>query len=161
MNRFRIPVAGLALVALGGLLSACGTATGTAGTLPRSGASATGSQPATSPAPRKAPSGTPSAPVTGKSISVRLDGGFSPSSVTLAVGQRFELTVSDSVKAGGLDCDSAGGLLRVSCPGGGVYVFTAERQGSTVVSTTVRPNCSGHSLCPQWIALPRLKIIIT
>ena len=104
-------------------------------------------------------------------IVVRLSTGFSPSSLQLAVGQQFELEVSDSVVATGPGIPStcpggasSGGpvpMLFAECVSSGSYLFTAEQPGSAVLSATVRPRCAPGIMCPLWIAEPNLAIIIT
>jgi hypothetical protein len=127
------------------------------------------------PAPR-APAPPPPAPSPPVAVPpfimvVRLSADFSPSTLRLAVGQRFELVVSNSVEATGPAIPAAcsgsppsggpGALLSAQCVGNGSYLFTAEQPGSIVLSATVRPRCALGLMCPQWIAEPNLSITIT
>ena len=138
-SRIQLAIAALAALALGGALSACGSA-GSA-------------------------SGDPAPAVT----VVRLGAAFSPSSQRVSVGQQFLIMVSKSVLARGLEpaagCGSgaaqpaAGGLLSVRCASGG-YLYTAEHPGSATISATVGPRCSPGEMCPQWMSAPRLQVTI-
>jgi hypothetical protein len=140
-------------------LSACGSAT----TGP---ASAGPSAPAPSaPAPSR-PAAAP--PII---VAVSLGTTFSPDSLTLAAGQKFQVIVRTSVLPAGADfpqrCASgvaypvAGGLLSVTCPADGGYLFTAEHPGTTTLTATVRPRCSPGEMCPQWITEAALQITIS
>jgi hypothetical protein len=120
------------------------------------------------------PSAGASSPPTGQPpivLVVRLGPAFSPSTLHLAVGQKFQLEVSKSVQAAvaGLPehCASgsvthiAGGMLSAQCSTASSFLYTAERSGSTVLTAAVRPRCSPGTMCPQWVTAPRLKITIT
>lgn len=152
-------------------LSACGSAT------PAStpAASPAASSPAASPAPSSsapaaghAPSPPLGAPII---IAVHLGTAFTPDTLSLAAGLKFQVIVSPTVAPSGLSFPAhcaAGttyavndGLLSVTCPAGGGYLFTAERAGTTVLSATVRPRCSPGQMCPQWITDAALKLTIT
>ena len=153
-SRTQFVFAALAALALGGALSACGSAGGVAG-------------PPSSPGPS-----SPSPPVAAPPdiTVVRLGASFSPSSLRISVGQQFLITVSKTVQARGLEtaagCASgaarpaAGGLLSVRCALGG-YLYTAEHPGTATISATVGPRCSPGEMCPQWISEPKLQIRIT
>lgn len=102
---------------------------------------------------------------------VRLGVGFSPGTLRLAVGQKFQLEVSETVQANvegmpshcaaGSVTDIASGMLSAQCSTASSYLYTAERSGSVVLTAAVRPRCSPRTECPQWVATPRLKITIT
>lgn len=104
-------------------------------------------------------------------IAVRLGSAFTPDTLTLAVGMKFQVIVSPSVVPGGVSFPAhcaAGtayavnnGMLSVTCAAGGGYLFTAERAGTTVLAATVRPRCAPGQMCPQWIADAMLKLTIT
>ena len=102
---------------------------------------------------------------------VSLTARFSPSSVRLRAGQQFLVVVSPGVKANGIPwpgaCPAgtvgpvAGGLLTARCEGGGRYLYTAQRPGSTIVSATVGPHCAPGQMCPTWMAAARLTVTIS
>ena len=188
MRTISIVVAALAVLALGGVLSACGGPGGNAArkhlaAVTSSAPAPVTSSPVTSPPVRSSPapsfpgrssppSASPSPPVAvlPHVAVVRLGAGFSPGSLRLSVGQQFLLTVSPSVQARGLaapgQCASGaawttgGGLLSVRCASGG-YLYTAEHPGSATISATVGPRCSPGQMCPQWLTEPRLQVTIT
>lgn len=120
------------------------------------------------------PSAHASSPPTAHSpviLVVRLGAGFSPGTLHLGVGQKFQLEVSKTVRAtiAGLPAHctpgsvthTADGMLSARCSTAGSYSYTAERSGSVVVTATVRPRCSPGAACPQWVTAPKLKITIT
>jgi hypothetical protein len=121
--------------------------------------------------PAAAPPPSPPVAVPPIILVVRLSTDFSPDTLRLAVGQQFELIVSDSVDAtgpgipstcpGGTPGEEPGAALFAQCVGNGSYLFTAEQPGSIVLSATVRPRCAPGVMCPQWIAEPNLAITIT
>ena len=187
-SRTQFVIAALAVLALGGALSACGSAGGISGR-PKNAAGGDPSAPvASSPSPSppgrsspppSAPShpsspgtSSPSPPVAAPPdiTVVRLGSAFSPSSLRVSVGQQFLITVSKTVQARGLEpaagCASgsarpaAGGLLSVRCASGG-YLYTAEHPGTATISATVGPRCSPGEMCPQWMSEPRLQLTIT
>jgi hypothetical protein len=104
-------------------------------------------------------------------MAVRLGTTFTPNTLTLAAGMKFQVIVSPSVVPSGLSFPAHcapgtayavnDGMLSVTCPSGGGYLFTAERAGTTVVSATVRPRCSPGEMCPQWITAAALRLTIT
>lgn len=150
----------VAVLALVGVLSACGTAGGNAAASHHATASS-----AASSSPRH-PASPPAAAPPYIAV-VRLGANFSPGHLQLSTGQQFLLTVSSSVRAKGLDvpagCASgsaAGGLLSVRCTSGG-YLYTAEHPGTATISATVRPYCKPGQMCPQWLTEPHLQITIT
>jgi hypothetical protein len=152
-----------AALATAAALSACGTATTPAKTSP----------PATSSPPAASASAAPSTPgeVAPMIIAIRLDESFSPDTVSLAAGQKFQVIVDPSVDVSGTSfpsgCSSQtaaavnNGMLTVSCPSASSYLFTTEHAGSTVLSVSVRPHCGAGEACPQWIKLASLTITIT
>jgi hypothetical protein len=154
MRTVSIAGTALAVLALGGALSACDSPGGNA---------AGGHLAATS---------SPSSPVAVPPdiTVVRLSLGFSPGGLRLSVGQQFLLIVSASVRVRGLDaaagCGSltsgtaVGGLLSVRCAQGG-YLYTAERPGTDIISATVGPRCGPGQMCPQWLAEAHLHVTIT
>jgi hypothetical protein len=102
---------------------------------------------------------------------VRLGPAFSPGTLHLGVGQKFQLEVSSTVQAtiaglpahctSGSVTQSAGGKLSARCSSANSYLYTAEHSGSIVLAATVRPRCSPGAACAQWVAAPKLKITIT
>lgn len=154
-------------------LSACGSAA----PVPSPPNSPAASSPASSPSPSSsapasaaghAPSPPLGAPII---IAVRLGTAFTPDTLTLAAGMKFQVIVSPTVAPSGLSFPAHcavgttyavnDGLLSVTCPASGGYLFTAERAGTTVLSATVRPRCSPGQMCPQWITDAALKLTIT
>lgn len=163
--------AAAAALAAATTLSACGSATPSAdqpasSTTPSASSSPSGSA-------SSSPAGSPSpVPVGGAPMirAVNLDATFSPDAITLAVGMKFQVIVSQSVEVGGLSfpaaCGTAaqpanGGMLSVTCPATGGYLFTAERAGTTTLSATIRPRCSQGQMCPQWIKDAAMSVTIT
>jgi hypothetical protein len=162
MRTMSIARTALAVLALGGALSACGTAGGNAA----ANHLATTSSPASSSSGHPARSSPPVAAPPDITV-VRLTASFAPGQLQLSVGHQFLLIVSPSVQAKGLEatagCTSgtaAGGLLSVRCTSGG-YLYTAEHPGTATISATVRPHCNPGQMCPQWLAEPQLHITIT
>jgi len=164
--RKRISVsAALTGLALTAVLCGCASTTQSGASAGASAPSATTApaSPVTSPAASSAPAPAGGAPII---FAVRLDHGFSPNTLRLSPGQHFVLTVASSVKASGTlgACSAAtaqvyGGMLSVHCTSG-TYYYTAERAGTAVLTATVRPNCTGGGMCPQWIEVATLKIKI-
>jgi len=159
--RFSVLVAtAAAAVAATAALSACGSATPPAST-PSSPA-------ASSPAHGHASSPPALAPII---RAVTLNTTFSPDTLSLAVGMKFQVIVSSSVVPSGLSLPAHcapgvsyaanDGMLSVTCPAGGGYLYTTEHPGTTVLSATVRPRCSPGQICPQWIKDAALKVTIT
>jgi hypothetical protein len=174
--RKRINVgAALTGLALTAVLCGCASTTQTSASAGASTSASATSVPsaATSPAAPAAPGASSSparsgGPAAGAPIifAVRLDHGFSPSTLRLSPGQHFVVTVASSVKAGGMlsscssnTADVDNGMLSVHCTSG-TYYYTAERAGTVVLTASVRPDCSGGGMCPQWIAVATLKITI-
>jgi hypothetical protein len=103
-------------------------------------------------------------------MAVRLGTAFTPDTLTIAAGMRFQVIVSPSVQVSGLapaHC-AAGttyavndGMLAVTCQAAGGYLFTAEHAGNTVLTATVGPRCSPGTACPAWAAQATLKLTIT
>jgi hypothetical protein len=174
--------AALTGLALAAALCACGSATqhgasaGTGTSAPSSSTATPGSP--SSPATPSSPSGSSSpassssssAPAAGAPIifAVRLSHGFQPSTLRISPGQHFVVTVASSVKASGLgvggSCSGTtsriyNGMLTVRCTAGTFY-YTAQRPGTAELTVTVRPNCTRGSMCPQWVAVERLKVTI-
>jgi len=174
--RKRITVgAALTGLALTAVLCGCASTTQTSAS---AGASTSTPSAASTPSATMSPAspGTPSspgrssapAPAAGAPIifAVRLDHGFSPSTLRLSPGQHFVVTVASSVKATGMlsSCSSRtaevdNGMLSVYCTSGTFY-YTAERAGTAELTASVRPDCSGGGMCPQWIEVTTLKITI-
>jgi len=102
---------------------------------------------------------------------VRLTTSFTPGTISLAAGQKFQVLVSTSVAptgsgfpqpcASGVSYPVATGMLSVTCPSSGDYVYTAERAGTTTLTATVRPRCAPGQMCPQWITEAALTVAIT
>jgi hypothetical protein len=102
---------------------------------------------------------------------VRLGTTFSPDTVTLAAGQKFEVIVSTSVEptgagfpehcAPGIAYPVGNGMLSVTCPSPGSYLFTAGHPGTTALTATVHPHCFPGEMCPQWITEAALAVTIT
>jgi hypothetical protein len=161
----RIPVITAAVVVAGtALLAACGSAT--------TSASSPAAPAASSPAPSSSSAGHAPPPVVAPMIiAVRLGTTFSPDTLRLAAGMKFQLIVSQSVDpsgpsfpahcASGTSYAANDGMLSVTCPATGGYLFTAERAGTTVLSATVRPHCSAGEMCPQWVKEAALTITVT
>jgi hypothetical protein len=152
-------------------LSACGSAA-PAASPPRSPASSPAPSPSASSSPASAAGHAPSPPLGAPIIiAVRLGTAFTPDTLSLAAGMKFEVIVSPTVAPSGLSfpahCTPGAayavndGMLSVTCQSGGGYLFTAERAGTTVVSATVRPHCSPGQMCPQWITDAALRLTIT
>jgi hypothetical protein len=161
MRTMSIAGTALAVLALGGALSACGTAGGNAAASHLATASSVASS-----SPGHSAASPPVAAPPDITV-VRLSASFSPGQLQLSVGHQFLLIVSPSVQAKGLEatagCTSgtaAGGLLSVRCTSGG-YLYTAEHPGTATISATVRPRCKPGQMCPQWLAEPQLHITIT
>jgi hypothetical protein len=156
-----------AILAVTAALSACGSAT-----TPNKPAAAGPSSPSATSTPS---SPAPSLPISGGGApmiaAIRLSTTFSPDSLTLAAGQKFQVIVSTSVDptstafphpcASGVTYSAAGSMLSVSCPASGGYLFSAEQVGTTTLTATIRPNCSPGEMCPQWITEAVLHVTIT
>jgi hypothetical protein len=156
-----------ATLAVTAALSACGSATTT-----NKPAAAGTSSPSATPTPS---SSAPSLPVSAGGApmiaAIRLSANFSPDSVTLAAGQKFQVIVSSSVAptgtafphpcSTGVAYAAAGNMLSVSCPASGGFLFTAEQAGTTTLTATVKPNCAPGEMCPQWITEAVLHVTIT
>jgi hypothetical protein len=163
---FGLSAAAAAAVAAAITLSACGSAA-PAASPPRSPAASSPAAP-----PSSSPGHAPPPPVVAPIImAVHLGTAFTPDTLTLAAGMKFQVIVSASVVPSGLSfparCATGtayavnDGMLSVTCPAGGGYLFTAERAGTTVVSATVRPHCSPGQMCPQWITDAALRLTVT
>jgi|HubBroStandDraft_2_1064218.scaffolds.fasta_scaffold697641_1 hypothetical protein len=170
MFRARISAvtAGLAGLAIAGTLAACGSNTPTASSPAASSPSASAqapSSPPTSPAATP-PSGAAAPPII---FAVRLGANFSPGSLHVGVGQKFQVIVSSNVKVSGLpaNCNAtqptpaAGGMLSVTCTSASSYLYTAQRAGTAVLAAIVRPNCAKVAACPQWISRATLRVTIS
>jgi len=170
MFRARISAvtAGLAGLAIAGTLAACGSNTPTAATPPASSPSASAQAPSS---PPTSPAATPPSSAAAPPIifAVRLGANFSPGSLHVGVGQKFEVIVSSNVKASGLPANcsatqptpAASGMLSVTCTNASSYLYTAQRAGTAVLAAIVRPNCAKASACPQWISRATLNITIS
>jgi hypothetical protein len=167
----RIPVsAALTVLALTGVLCACGSAaqhSASAGAGTAMPSSATTATPAGPPSPgrRSSPAPVSAAPVI---FAVRLGRGFQPGTLRISPGQHFVVTVDSSVRASGPGVPGScpgttaridGGVLTVRCKSGGFY-YTALRPGTAELMATVRPRCAPGTMCPQWIAEATLTITI-
>jgi hypothetical protein len=166
------PLAAVSACASGAAPSAAG------GHSPATGGSPTASSPAAghsaSPAPSAVHPGSspPVVPVGGAPniAVVRLGAKFTPGTLRLGTGQKFEVIVSRSVKPTGAgmsgQCQPAAAarfsstMLSLSCTGGG-YLYTARHAGSTALQVTVRPACGAGTMCPQWVTMARLNLTIS
>jgi hypothetical protein len=102
---------------------------------------------------------------------IRLNTSFTPSTLTLAAGQKFQVIVSSSVQPSGTGfphpCSTGvnyaanDGMLSVTCPASGGYLFTAEHPGTTTLTASVRPSCAPGEMCPQWVSEAALQVTIT
>ena len=102
---------------------------------------------------------------------IHLATSFTPGTITLAAGQKFQVIVSTDVAptgsgfpqpcASGASYPVADGMLSVTCPSSGDYTYTAERSGTTTLTATVRPRCAPGQMCPQWITEAALAVTIT
>jgi hypothetical protein len=102
---------------------------------------------------------------------IRLTTTFTPDSLTLAAGQKFQVIVSPSIAPSGTafphPCSTgvayaaAGNMLSVTCPASGGFLFTAEQAGPATLTATVKPNCAPGQMCPQWITEAVLHVTIT
>lgn len=156
-----------AILAVTAALSACGSATTTNKPAAAGPSSPSATSTPSSPAPSLPISGGGAPMIT----AIRLSTTFSPDTVTLAAGQKFQVIVSSSVAptgtgfphpcSSGASYSAAGNMLSVSCPTSGGYLFTAEQAGTTSLTATVKPNCSPGEMCPQWITEAVLHITIT
>jgi hypothetical protein len=186
MRTITIAGAALAVLALGGALSACGgqpageAARGhlASTSSPRSSsvASSPTVPPPVSPSHGPSPVRSSSPPVSSPPpvVVVRLGAAFSPDRLRLSVGMLLLVVVSPSEHATVLGAPrgcapgaaattaatTTGGPLSVRCTAGG-YFYTAERPGSAVISATVGPRCSPGQMCPQWLSESRLQVTIT
>lgn len=171
-------LAATALVAAAALTAACGTHT--AGNASVHGA-ATGSSPSSattapaspslSPAPSSpAPpsSTTPAAPGSGSSVVVTVSAGQSANSVRLRIGQLLVIKVSSGVVVSGLSgtCSTAGsgtrtGALAATCSPTAGTTFRAVHAGSVNLNFTVRPDCKGQTMCPDWIRAGHLAVSVS
>lgn len=154
-------------------LAACGgSATSASAGAPHSPpATITLPPPPTSP-PAPAPTGSQPAPGGAPMVTViRLNTTFTPTSLTLAAGQQFQVEVSSAIAATGTDFPSpcasgtrypaAGGALAVTCPAAGDYLYTAEHAGTAMLKASVHPQCSAGRMCPQWVAETSLTVTIS
>lgn len=130
--------------------------------LPGCGSQAPGSRSASEPGPTQPPS---------PAVTVHLAAAYSPDTVRLKIGKRFLVVVSAHVRASGepvpggclpgVTQPAAGGLLSVQCIGHGRYLYTAKRAGSATLWASVRPRCKPATICPQWVAHPRLRVTVS
>src|SRR5579875_2637227 len=60
----------------------------------------------------------------------------------------------------GQDQQGTGVLLSVRCTTAG-YLYTARRPGIAYLAAAVRPHCAFRTACPEWIAVPRLRVVIS
>ena len=176
--RNRIPSAVIGVVAmLATLATASGCASGS-GTTASAGSSGQHTASQSSPADPSAPGSSPSLPSMGGGGGaaapnipvVRLGTSFSPSTLQLGAGQQFVVIVSKSDKASGSGisggCSAAqaaqfsSSMLTLRCDGDS-YLYTTHKAGSTVLSVTVKPNCTTGTMCPQWIARASLRLTIS
>jgi hypothetical protein len=101
---------------------------------------------------------------------VRLGSRFSPGTLRLGTGQKFEVIVGKDVKPTGSGisgrCTPAAAarfsssMLSLRCTGGS-YLYTALRAGTTALAVTVRPVCAAGTMCPQWVSAARLTLTIS
>jgi hypothetical protein len=109
-----------------------------------------------------APAADAAAPATsdGRVTLVTLGPAFSPSSVTLRTGHLLLVTVDPTVSAA-VAVPAPGGPLAGGELGPGAYLLVATRPGVTILTAIVRPRCVPGSVCPQWIAVPRLEVTVS
>jgi hypothetical protein len=160
-----------AVLAAAAALSACGSASTGTSAAPAKPAASASPAPGTASSAPSAPRPSPPGAAPPIILAVRLGATFAPDTVTVAAGQKFQVIVSTSVSPAGAGfpqpCSPgaaypvADGLLSVSCPAAGAYLFTAEHPGTTTLAATVRPRCSPGEMCPQWITEATLRITIT
>ena len=151
-------------------VSACGS-----GHAPSASAGSGGaSSPAASPTPSSAHPGSspPVLPVGGAPniAVVRLTSRFTPGTLRLGTGQKFEVIVSKSVKPSGSGisgpCQPAAAasfsssMLSLHCAGSS-YLYTTLRAGTTALAVSVRPQCAAGAMCPQWVSAARLTLTIS
>jgi hypothetical protein len=101
---------------------------------------------------------------------VRLGSRFTPGTLRLGTGQKFEVIVSRGVKPTGSGISGkcapaaaarfSSAMLSLSCTGGS-YLYTARQAGRTALEVTVRPACPPGSMCPQWVSAARLTLTIS
>jgi len=91
---------------------------------------------------------------------VYLGPSFSQSSVKLTPGQLLLVSVRAGVRAMVMD-PAAGSPVAGGRLGNSSYLFAAAKPGTTTISATVRPKCAPWNACPQWIAMPKLRVTVT
>ena len=94
---------------------------------------------------------------------VNLADSFSPDTLQISVGMQFVIDVASNVRATGLTgagCTAGksqplpGGMLTVRCQSSSSYEYTAT------LSATVKPHCTGGTMCPQWVKESSLRVTI-
>ncbi len=148
------------------ILCGCGSAS-TAGTAGSSGHPAV---PSASPSTSRRPAAPSEAAHRRRLVIVRLGPAFAPASLGVVTGQRFLVIVRRGFDVSGLilpgacrpgqDQQGTGVLLSVRCTTAG-YLYTARRPGIAYLAAAVRPHCAFRTACPEWIAVPRLRVVIS
>lgn len=158
----RLALAGVALAALAGGLTACGThdadGKGQAAAPPKSSAAA---------------STTPPASGSSTVVTVEINASTAAKPVHLQVGQQLRIRVSPDVAIGaGADrgarpCPQAqsapggGRVLKQLCEPGNNEVYQAIHPGTVTMLFSVRPKCTAGEVCPDWIRALRLPVTVT
>ncbi len=154
------------------VVSACASGPSTSAGGAASSSPAAGGSASPSPSGAHPVSSPPVLPVGGAPniAVVKLTARFTPGSLKLGTGQKFEVIVSKSVKPSGSGISGActpaaaaqfsSSALSLRCTGGS-YLYTALRAGTTALAVTVRPHCAAGAMCPQWITQARLTLKIS
>lgn len=150
---------GAAALALVAALSGCGSST--------PGTPAAGSGTAAHGSAKDSP---PALSAGGPDIHViDLADSFSPDTLQISVGMQFVIDVASNVRASGLTgatCTAGksqplpGGMLTVRCQNSSSYEYTATHAGTVTLSATVKPHCTGGTMCPQWVKESHLRVTI-
>jgi hypothetical protein len=95
---------------------------------------------------------------------VTLGASFSPSSVTLSVGEPLLINVNGDVASmmtGPVTATTPDGPLTGGALGPASYVYFATKPGTEILSATIRPRCEPGTMCPMWIAMSRLTVTVS
>lgn len=90
---------------------------------------------------------------------VYLGPNFTQSWVRLTPGQLLLVSVQADVTATVTD-PAPGSAVEGGQLGDTTYLFAAVKPGTTTISATVRPKCAPSTVCPQWIAAPKLMVTV-